>query len=53
MAKIVIIEGTIQPHGKNHTHIYIHGETGKKLSKYVGKKVKGIIIVIENENDSI
>ena len=48
--KVYFIEGTIQPHGKGYVHIYVKGKTSKKLLKYLGKKVKGFIMVIENED---
>ena len=49
MVRVFIIEGTIQKHGEKYVHIYVKGEEGRKLLSYVGKKVKGII-VIEDES---
>jgi len=49
--KMFFIEGTIQRHGKEYTHIYVKGKVGKELLKYVNKKVKGFIMVIEDEEE--
>jgi len=50
MVEIYFIEGTIQKHGREHVHIYVKGEEGKKLVNHVGKKVKGFIVIIEDES---
>jgi len=44
------IEGTIQPHGDKYVHIYVHGKKSKILRQYVGKKVKGIIVIVQEDD---
>ncbi len=47
--KVIIFRGRIYQHGTSRVHIYVKGEEGRELRRYIGKEVKGLL-VIEDES---
>ena len=53
MPEVYVFEGRIEKAtSKGYTKIYIKGKESKLLEKHIGKTVKGIIVVYEDERST-